>query len=629
KNPLPAEYARYGSFDQLDENNIVQLNELITSLAATKNELGSVAQKIGDFYNTGMDTVKIEQQGAAPIAQELKEVFALKNKSELTGYITKKGLEGSSIFFGIFGEADPQDSKMTIAWVYQTGLGIGDRDYYLLPEMSVYRDGYVKLLTTMFQISGYANIAGFAGKENEMATKVLAFETELAKIFMDKNILRDPQIQNNITSIEDFQKLLPIIDVKKYLSGLGLGSLKTVNLATLQYIKGLNQVLTNVDINVLKAYLAWDVISSAAPYLSDSFVTTSFDFYGRVLSGKEEQQPRWKRVVNTVDGSLGEAVGKMYVEKYFPADAKERMLTLVHNLSDALKDRINGNTWMTQETKVKAIEKLDAFHVKIGYPEKWRDYSKLEIKNDSYYTNIQRASKFETAYTLSKIGQPVDPEEWQMTPQTVNAYYNPTTNEICFPAGILQPPFFDKNADDAVNYGAIGVVIGHEMSHGFDDQGRQYDKDGNLKDWWNEDDAKSFDVRKKVLVDWFDNIVVLQNDEQTLKGNGTFTLGENIADNGGLNISYLSLQKAKKSGNIKGKMDGYTPEQRFFLAYALVWAANIRDAEIVRRTKSDPHSLGKWRVNGTLPHIGPFYDAFNVKEGNNMYLAPENRAEIW
>ena len=371
--------------------------------------------------------------------------------------------------------------------------------------------------------------------------------------------------------------------------------------------------------------MAAKVIGSAAPYLSQQFVDANFNFYGKVLSGTQELKPRWKRVVGTVDGCLGEAVGQLYVEKYFPAAAKDRMLKLVGNLQIALGERIKDANWMSDSTKMRAQEKLDAIIVKIGYPDKWRDYSKLEIKKDSYYANVLRARRFENEYQMSKIGKPVDPTEWQMTPQTVNAYYNPTTNEICFPAGILQPPFFDMNADDAVNYGAIGVVIGHEMTHGFDDQGRNYDKMGNLSNWWTEEDGKNFEARAQVLVDYFNKIEVAPG----LFANGQFTLGENIADNGGLNISFQALQKAKAEGGIQDVMDGFTADQRFFLAYANVWANNIRDEEIVRRTTEDPHSLGKYRVNATLPHIDGFIEAFNIQPGDKMYVAPEERAHIW
>jgi putative endopeptidase len=366
------------------------------------------------------------------------------------------------------------------------------------------------------------------------------------------------------------------------------------------------------------------LIDESASYLSDKIYAENFEFYGKVLSGKKEQSPRWKRAVGTVDGSLGEAVGQMYVQKYFPAAAKERMLKLVHNLQETLGERINGLTWMGDSTKVKAIEKLKSFYIKIGYPDKWRDYSSLDIKKDSYYANIKRASKFGHEYLFSKAGKPVDKAEWQMTPQTVNAYYDPSTNEICFPAGILQYPFFDMNADDAFNYGAIGVVIGHEMTHGFDDQGRQFDKEGNLKDWWTAEDGKKFEARAKVMSDFFDSIYVAPG----VHGNGKFTLGENIADHGGLQISFQAFKKVIANSPLK-TVDGLTPEQRFFLAYANVWAGNVRPEEILKRTKSDPHSLGKWRVNGALPQIATWYEAFGIKAGDPMFVPVEKRVSIW
>ena len=625
-HPLTAEYARYGSFDKLAEDNQEQLKGLITEIAAKKHEFGTIPQKIGDLYNLGMDSATIESQGAQPLKKELTSIATMSSKKELTAKLASFAQEGNSPLFGLFGEANPQNSKQCIAWVWQDGLGIGDRDYYLEnnEKMSDIRANYVTLLTNYLNISGYAELAKINDNQ-AMAKKILAFETELAKIFMDKNDTRDPYKTFNLISVDDWQKMLPIIDVRSYLNTIGLSAIDSVNVGQMAYTKALNGVLEKVDLEVLKAYLACNYTNGAASYLSSNFVNASFDFYGRKLSGREEQRPRWKRVVSTVDNCLGEAVGQMYVEKYFPAQAKERMLKLVKNLQDALRERIAQNTWMSDSTKQKSYEKLDAFIVKVGYPDKWRDYTSLRIENDSYYANIERASRFETAYQMSKIGKPVDPTEWLMTPQTVNAYYNPSTNEICFPAGILQVPFFDMNADDAVNYGAIGVVIGHEMTHGFDDQGRNYDKYGNLKNWWVESDATNFTERTKVLIDYFNKVEVLPG----TFANGTFTLGENIADNGGLNISYVALQKAKKQGNIEDTMDGFTADQRFFIAYAGVWAGNIREAEILRRTKEDPHSLGKWRVNATLPHIDAFIKTFDVKDGNNMYLAPSERAKIW
>ncbi len=624
-NPLKDEYSRYGSFDVLAENNQIQLKEIITEAAAAQNKKGSVAQKIGDLYNMGMDTVAIEKQGAEPLKEELQAIANIKDKKELSSVLANMCLEGLNPFLGIFGEADPDNSSMTIAWVWQSGLGIGDRDYYLTASQQNTRDQYVALMTEMFRISNYSQMVDMNAKEDQLAKSVLKLETDMAQKFMDKNTLRDPFKTHNIKTVAELQKMIPVLDMKNYLQIIGLQKLESVNVGQVDYLIALNKILTATDLNTIKAYLAWNVINSAAPYLSKEFVDADFNFYGKVLSGTVENKPRWKRVVNTVDGCLGEAVGQLYVEKYFPASAKERMTKLVSNLQASLGERIQTAAWMSDSTKMLAKEKLDAMIVKIGYPEKWRDYASLEVKKDSYYANVVRARRFENAYQLAKIGKPVDPSEWLMTPQTVNAYYNPTTNEICFPAGILQPPFFDMNADDAVNYGAIGVVIGHEMTHGFDDQGRNYDKMGNLNNWWRPEDADNFTARAQVLVDYFNRVEVAPG----LFANGQFTLGENIADNGGLNIAYQALQKAKTEGGIQEDMDGFTANQRFFIAYANVWANNIRDEEIVRRTTEDPHSLGKWRVNATLPHIDGFIEAFNVKPGDKMYVAPEERAHIW
>ena len=621
-NPLGAEYARYGSFDVLGENNQKQLKDLVLGLAKKKNEAGLVEQKVGDLYKIGMDTVTLNMQKAAPIQNELKAIASLSRK-DLSVKLAEMSLDGLNPFFGLFGSADPDNSDMTIAYLWQTGLGIGDRDYYLEADQQNIRDEYVKLMANMFKLSGYSTIAK-TGPEREIAQRVLALESMMAHYFMDKTTMRDPYKTVNKMSVKEAQKLMPSIDLGAYLKALNL-SIDVVNVGQPDYFAGLSNILATTDMEVIRAYLAWNVINAAASYLSDDFIDADFDFYGKVLSGKQENKPRWKRVINTVDGCLGEALGQMYVKTYFPAEAKTRMEQLVKNLQWALGERIKGSSWMTDATKKAALEKLAAFTVKVGYPDKWRDYSNLIISNDSYYANIVRARRFESEYQLSKIGKPVDKTEWLMTPQTVNAYYEPNTNEICFPAGILQPPFFDMNADDAANYGAIGVVIGHEMTHGFDDQGRNYDLHGNLADWWTAEDAAAFTERAQVLVDHFNAIEVAPG----VNANGSFTLGENIADNGGLNVSFTAFQKAQKEGTIKGDMDGFTPEQRFFLAYAGVWAANIRPEEILRRTKEDPHSLGKWRVNGTLPHIDAFYKAFNIKAGDPMYLAPEKRAKIW
>jgi len=624
RHPLTGEYARYGSFDKLAEDNKEQLKGLITSIAAKKHEKNSIKQKIGDLYNLGMDTKAIEKQGADPLQSELKTIAEVTSKNQIPGIMADMQLSGSNPFFGVFGEADPANSSMNIAWIWQSGLGIGDRSYYLEASTEPIREAYLALLEKMFALSGYAEMVGV--EEKQLAKDVLNLEIEMAKVFMPKEDLRNPHNTDNPKTLAELQALLPDFSFENFLTTLQLNNLEKVNVGQVDYLKGLNNILNHTNLETIKAYLAWNTINDAAPFLSEDFAETKFDFYGKTLSGKEENQPRWKRVVTVVDGSLGEAVGQMYVEKYFPAEAKERMLHLVQNLRLAMADRINNLTWMSNETKEKAIDKLNAMIIKIGYPDTWRDYSALEIDpSQSYYANVVRASRFENEYQLNKIGKPVDPTVWLMTPQTVNAYYNPTTNEICFPAGILQPPFFDMNADDAVNYGAIGVVIGHEITHGFDDQGRNYDKIGNLSNWWTEEDELNFKERSQILVEHYNQIEVLPG----VFANGTFTLGENIADNGGINVSYEALQKAKKEGRINGVMDGFTPEQRFFIAYANIWAGNIRDEEKARRTKEGVHSLAEWRVKGALPHSDEFIEAFNIKEGDPMWLAPEKRARIW
>ena len=623
-NPLGDEYARYGSFDVLGENNQKQLQDLVTKIAAQKNAPGTIEQKIGDFYNTAMNTEAINKQGAQPIQAELNEINNLK-RGDLPAQIARMQMNGTTPFFAIFASADPDNSSINIAHIWQSGLGIGDRDYYLDKDQQNIRNEYLKLVTGMFRMSGYSTMAGFKGREYEMAQRILALETLMAQNAIDKTVLRDPyQTIHKCTPGEFAEMMHPALITENYFRILNV-RMDTLNVGQPDYIKALNNVIEVTDFDVIKAYLAWNVIRNAASYLSDEFVDASFDFYGKTLSGRKENRPRWKRVIDNLDDCLGEAVGQMYVQKYFPADAKVRMDQLVKNLQWALGERIKASTWMTDQTKKNALDKLAAFTVKIGYPDKWRDYSGLTISTESYYANVMNSRRFEMAYNMNKIGKPVDPTEWQMTPQTVNAYYDPTTNEICFPAGILQPPFFDINADDAANYGAIGVVIGHEMTHGFDDQGRNYDKDGNLNDWWTEKDAEIFKEKAQLIVDHFNKIEVAPG----VFANGEFTLGENIADNGGLNVSYTAFQKAKKDGQINGEMDGFTPEQRFFLAYAAVWAANIREAEILRRTKTDPHALGRWRVNATLRHIDPFYDAFNIQPGDPMWLAPEKRSHIW
>ena len=627
KNPLTDEYSRYGSFDKLAEDNREQLKSLIEEIAANKHEANSIPDKIATLYNMGMDSTTLNNQGAQPIEGMLKNIAALATTDDLQKEMTNLHINGINPFFGLFAEADYSDSKMTIAWLWQTGIAMGDRDYYLKEDdhNKELRAKYTEMIANMFTLSGYDKMANKSAEE--LAQMVMYVETRLAKASYDKEALRDPYKTFHKMTIEETDALAKDMKFAEYFKAIGLPEMKSLNVGQPEYITEANEILKG-DVEKVKAYFAWNVINTAAGYLSDDFVKESFKFYGTALSGKEEMRPRWKRVTGTVDGALGEAVGQMYVEKYFPKEAKDRMLTLVDNLKTAFGERIQAAAWMNDTTKQKALEKLGTILVKVGYPDKWRDYSGLEIKGDSYFANILRSNQFDIAYMINKIDKPTDKTEWLMTPQTVNAYYNPTTNEICFPAGILQPPFFDMNADDAVNYGAIGVVIGHEMTHGFDDQGRQYDKDGNLKDWWTAGDAENFTNNAQVLVDWFNAIKVSDNPETY--ANGKFTLGENIADNGGLQISYQAMQNAIAKGQVNGEeMDGFSAAQRFFIAYAGVWAGNIREQEILRLTAIDPHSLGRLRVNATLPHIAAFIQAFDVKEGDSMYLAPEKQVVLW
>lgn len=626
-NPLAPEYARYGTFDQLRENNHTQVRELIEGLAKQQNEAGSIAYKIGTMYNMGMDSVKLNADGFEPIKAELQAIATIADKMQLQAKLAELHKAGVTPFFALFGEADFTNSSMNIAWIYQEGLGMGDRDYYLdKDDHSIeLRAKYRTLLINMFRHSGLAAILQNGKTEEQLADAVIALETRLAKASMTRLEQRNPHSIFNKKTVAELQTIAPPIDFKSYFADMGIPALDTLNVAQPAYMKEVGVVIKTTPLEDLKAYLAWNLINHAADLLNDEAANENFAFYGKALSGKEEMQPRWKRVVNTVNGSLGEAVGQMYVEKYFPASSKERMDKLVANLQLALSDRIAGLEWMGDSTKLKAQEKLRAFRVKIGYPDKWRDYSPLEVKGDSYYANYARATRFEMDYQLSKIDKPLDPTEWGMTPQTVNAYYNPTTNEICFPAGILQPPFFNAKADDAANYGGIGLVIGHEMTHGFDDQGRLYDKEGNLKEWWTEEDAKKFNNRAQGLVDFFNTIEVAPG----VFANGKLTLGENIADYGGIQVAWDAMQKAIAEGTITPEIDGFTAAQRFFISYATVWAGNIREQEILRLTKQDVHSLGRWRVNGALKHIPQFYETYGVVEGDGMYISPEKRAVIW
>ena len=619
-NPLTAEYSRFGSFDKLALNNLEQVNGLIQEIAAGKHQHGSVGQKIGDIYNLAMDTARRDQEGIAPLQKTLDEIAQISSREQLSEAL------GKAMEFGLWSmyvEADLANSSMNILNEEQAGFALGEKEYYLDTDehTTMIRNEYVKHIARMFSLFSFENA-------DALAQTVLRLETRIAKAAFSNVQLRDPQANYNKMSIDDLQKLVPQVDWRVYFAAADIAT-DSLSIGQIAHLQEVGRLLADEPLEDLKTLFTWQAIDGAASYLTTEIYNANFDFYGRVLSGREEPSPLWKRAVGIVNGTLGEAVGQMYVKKYFPEKNKARMLALVRNLQKALGIRIENLAWMSDETKAKALEKLNAITIKIGYPDEWRDYTKLEIDNAlPYYTNLQRAAKFQQEYSMSYLGKPVDKKKWYMTPQTVNAYYNPTSNEICFPAGILQYPFFDMSADDAFNYGAIGVVIGHEMTHGFDDQGCQFDKDGNMLNWWTAEDKAAFDARTKVMEEYFNGIEVAPG----VHANGAFTLGENIADHGGLQVAYLAFclnEEAKPEAERLQERDGFTPAQRFFLAYANVWANNIRPEEILQRTKSDPHSLGRWRVNGALPHINAWYEAWGVTPESPMYIAPENRVSIW
>ena len=620
-NPLKAEYSRYGVFDDLAENNREQLKELFADLAKTKHARGTVGQKVTDLYNQAMDSDRLNREGAAPLKQDLAEVAAFK-KSDLTRFIAHTHLTLGNPFFGVGVETDLKNSDMNVMWLSAGTSGLPDRDYYLNTDadskkiQKAYRDYLAKEFV----------LAGFSKKVAQRAAKTIYdIEYQFAQAKMSRAEQRDYTKLYNIRTIDQLQKDYPAIQWRQYFDLLGVKNIDWVILEQPKVMEVAQKLMSTLTEQQMRDYLAGEVITRATSYLSDEMYMTSFDFYGRMLSGQKEPRPRWKRAQGLPNGLLGEAVGELYVERYFNQDSKDKMMKLITNLRKSLAAHIASLTWMSDTTKVNALVKLNSFTVKIGYPDKWRDYSGLQVDPDkSLYENIKAATIYETRRNLNKHGKPVDKDEWGMTPQTVNAYYNPTTNEICFPAAILQPPFFDVNADDATNYGAIGVVIGHEMTHGFDDQGRMFDQAGNMVDWWTEGDAARFQAAAEKLAAQFDQIVLVKD----LHANGHLTLGENIADQGGLRIAYDAFRQTQqfKDGKL---MDGFTPAQRFYLSYGRIWAENATEEAIFQQTKSDPHSIGRYRVNATLRNIDTFFEAFGIKKGDKLWLDPADRAIIW
>lgn len=617
-NPLKAEYSRFGTFDQLAENTREQVKALVTGLDATNAAKGSVTQQIADLYTLGMDSVALNSQGAQPIKNDLATINAA-TRDEIIDLMAT--MVGVGAFFGTGVDADMMNSDMNTMYWQQGGLGLGDRDYYLEDSENTIaiREAYKTFIKTVTGLIGYDQAA-----QQRVIDNVMSIETQLAKAAMSREELRDPVASYNPMTITQMAKDYPNVDLRRYFSKQGIDSIETVIIGQPKSLAAVNEIMGKADMQALRDYITVGYIASAANYLSDDFINAKFEL-SKAISGVQQLQPRWKRALAIPNGMLGEAVGQLYVEKHFPQSSKDKMLRLVENLTVALGQHIDALPWMSDSTKAQAHEKLATFTVKIGFPDKWRDYSGLTVDPaKSYWENVQAAIQFNVDYSLADYGKPVDKTRWYMPPQTVNAYYSPLSNEICFPAGILQAPFFDPEADDALNYGAIGVVIGHEMTHGFDDQGRQFDKDGNLRNWWADEDAVAFNALADVLVAQFDSVVVLGDTH----ANGRFTLGENIADQGGLRVAYTAYQNSLKD-TPAGDIDGFTPAQRFYLAYANVWAANIRDEEILSRTKTDPHSLGRWRVNATLRNLEEFMQAFGVKEGDAMYRPVEERVIIW
>lgn len=624
-NPLPAAYSRFGSFDQLQEDNNKRINTILTELGQKTYADGTLERKLSDFYKLAMDSVRRNQEGIAPVRPLLDEMEAADTKADLQKIQLKYAVFGYGVPFNYGFGADEKNVTMNIFNINQGGLTLGQKDYYVNNDDATVaiREAYKEHIVRMFRLFGFTTAEAKAKRD-----AIFRFETALALVSKSRTELRDPQANYNKMTLQEFQTSYPNINLEAMANGEGIKTeyIQDMIVGQPKFMESVDKLLAAMSVDDLRAYMEWDVISGASSLLSDDIREASFEFFGKTMTGRQQDYPLWKRATNAVQGAMGEALGKMYCERYFPATSKEIMAKLVKNLQVALGERIDAQKWMGDETKKNAHKKLSTFYVKIGYPDKWKDYSDLNIDpKKSYYENVMACRAFAARkHVEEKAGKPVDRDEWFMTPQTVNAYYNPTTNEICFPAGILQYPFFDPKADEAFNYGAIGVVIGHEMTHGFDDQGRQYDAQGYMNDWWTADDAEGFEERADLYDRFFSNIEVLPG----LHANGRLTLGENLADHGGLQVAFAAFKNATAQKPLKVK-DGFTPEQRFFLAYAGVWGQNITEKEIRQCVKNDPHSTGEWRVNGALPHIDAWYEAFGVKESDKMFIPKSQRLDLW
>lgn len=623
RNGIPAEQSSWGSFNELREyNNEVLLNVLQEAAANEKYAAKSDERKVAVFYETGMDSLKAEKLGVKPLKPMFASIEEINDKQALREVIAEMHQYSIGAFWNFFVYQDLKQSDQQTIYLSQGGLGLPDRDYYLKEgeEAQKLRDQYVKHITKMLELAGMS--AEAAAKD---AKAIMALETKMAEASMTRVERRNPDATYNKMSLSEINEMSPAIDWNAYLSELGAPKMETAIVRQPEFIKSASELINETAMEDIKAYLKWKTIHAAADYLSYDFIKEDFDFYGKKLSGREEMKPRWKRVLSSTNGSLGEALGKLYVAKVFPPEAKKAAQDMVDNIKVAFGERIKNLEWMSETTKEQALNKLSTFTVKIGYPDKWKGYEGLEINTDSYLGNIMAASRFEFQRDIEKIGQPVDPTEWGMTPPTVNAYYNPVNNEIVFPAGILQPPFYDYKADPALNYGGIGAVIGHEITHGFDDQGRRYDADGNLKDWWTKEDAERFDKRAQKIVEQFNNYEVLDS----LNVNGKLTLGENIADLGGLSVAYDGLMRELEKNGNPGEIDGFTQKQRFFMSWANIWRIKMRPAALKQRLVTDSHSPGEFRVNGPLSNIEAFHKAFDINPGDRMYQPDSLRGNIW
>ena len=625
RNPLPAAFSRFGSFDQLQENNNKRINTILSDLLKKRGKEGTVEKKLGDFYRLAMDSVRRNKEGVSPVRPLLDEMEEAKTLSDLRAIQLKYVVFGYGVSFDYGFDADEKNAKMNILNISQGGLTLGQKEYYLDNDKATsdIRNAYRKFIVNMFRLYGFSDGQALARRD-----AVMRYETMLALLSKSRTELRDVEANYNKMTLDEFKAKYPEIPLEELANAEGIRSeyIQSMVVGQPAFLAGVDRLASTESADELRARMEWSVILSSANYLSDDVRAEYFSFFSKTMRGTKQDYPRWKRATQQVESQMGEALGRIYCERYFPATSKKRMEDLIKNLQASLAERIKAQDWMSEPTKQAALEKLSTFYVKVGYPDKWKNLSQLAIDpSASYYKNVQACRKFWSEDAIrEKAGKPVDKNLWLMTPQTVNAYYNPTTNEICFPAGILQYPFFDPKADDAFNYGAIGVVIGHEMTHGFDDKGRHYDKDGNMTDWWTAEDGRNFEARTGKYADFFSAIKVLPD----LNANGKLTLGENLADHGGLEVAFNAFEKTPEAR--KGKVImGFTPEQRFFIAYAGVWANNITEAEIRSRVKSDPHSLGEWRVNGALPHIDAWYKAFGVKESDKLFIPESERLKLW